>query len=221
MAKLSTFIRNRLSTGLILAEAFYGIWMVTVVTGMVRASGEVTEESVRIMLFAALGVNITWGAIDGLSSIYAHLIDSIKEDELVRSLRTDGGNQKNIQAAMDNLDDTIARHLSEADRSKIIDMLQSGTTGKPPESRLTSEDYQVAFATFLIDLLTVFPVILPYIIFDSVHLAMLGSQIVATVAFIIIGSELAKQAHMNRGRTALAFGLMGIFVIVFSYALGW
>lgn len=221
MGKISTFIRNRLSTGLILAEAFYGIWMVTVVTGMVRASGEVTEESIRIMLFAAVGVNITWGAIDGLSAIYANLIDSIKEDELVYSLRTDRGNQKNIQAAMENLDDTIARHLSEADRSKIIDMLQSGATGKPPESRLTSEDYQVAFATFLIDFLIIFPVILPYIIFDSVHQAMLGSQLVATVAFIIIGSKLAKQAHMNRVRTALAFGLMGIFVIAFSYAFGW
>jgi VIT1/CCC1 family predicted Fe2+/Mn2+ transporter len=222
MANIRTFIRNRLSTGLILAEAFYGIWMVTVVTGMVRASGEVTEESVRIMLFAAFGVNITWGVIDGLSSIYAHLIDSIKEAELVRSLRTDRGNQKNIQAAMDNLDDTIARHLSEADRSKIIDMLQrGGLTGTPPESRLTSEDYQVAFATFLIDLLTVFPVILPYIIFDSVHMAMLGSQLVATVAFIIIGSQLAKQAHMNRVKTALAFGLMGLCVIAFSYAFGW
>lgn len=171
------------------------------------------------MLFAAVGVNITWGVIDGLSSIYTNLIDSIKEDELVRSLRAGRGNQKNIQAAMDNLDDTIARHLSEADRSKIIEMLQSGATGKPPESRLTSEDYQAAFATFLIDLLTVFPVILPYIIFDSVHLAMLGSQIVATVAFITIGSQLAKQAHMNRGKTALAFGLMGIFVMLFRMHL--
>lgn len=221
MAKISTFIRNRLSIGLILVEAFYGIWMVTVATGMVRASGEVNDESVRIMLFAALGVNITWGAIDGLSSIYANLVDGIKEDELVRSLRTDRGNQKNIQTAVDSLNDTIARHLSEADRLKIIDMLQSGATEKTPESRLTSEDYQVAFATFLIDLLTVFPVILPYIIFDSVRLAMRISQIVATGAFIIIGFELAKQTHMNRGRTALAFGLMGIFVIAFSYAFGW
>ncbi len=221
MANIFTFIRRRLSTGLILAEEFYGIWMVTVVTGIVRASGEPTEQSVRIMLFAALGTNITWGVIDGLSSIYADLIDSIKEAELVYSLRTDRGNQKNIQAAMNNLDDTIVRHLSKADQSKVIDMLQSGATGKPPEGRLTGEDYQVAFATFLIDFLMVFPVILPYIIFDSVHMAMLGSQLVATVAFIIIGSQLAKQAHMNRFKTALVFGLLGVYVIAFSYAFGW
>jgi hypothetical protein len=49
----------RLSVGDRLAEAFYGIWMVTVVTGIVRASGEPTEQSVRIMLFAALVVNVT------------------------------------------------------------------------------------------------------------------------------------------------------------------
>ncbi len=66
---LSHFIRTRLSAGDRLAEAFYGIWMVTVVTGMVRASGGPTEKSIHIMLFAALGVNVTWGIIDGLTYI--------------------------------------------------------------------------------------------------------------------------------------------------------
>jgi VIT1/CCC1 family predicted Fe2+/Mn2+ transporter len=218
---ISTFIKMQLSVGDRLAEEFYGIWMVTVVTGLVRASGKPTEQSVRIMLFAALGTNITWGIIDGLTSIFSDLVDRTKEDEIIHSLRTDKGNQKNKQAAMDSLNNTIVRHLSEADQSKVIDMIQSGATEKPLGSRLSREDYEVAFATFLIDFLAIFPVVLPYLIFNSIHLAMQVSQIVATCAFIIIGFAWAKHAHLNRVRTAIAFGLTGIAVIAFSYAFGW
>jgi hypothetical protein len=85
---ISTFIKMRFSVGDRLAEAFYGIWMVTVVTGIAKVSGEPTEQSVRLMLFAALVTNITWGIIDGLTSILPDFIDRTKEGELIHSLRT-------------------------------------------------------------------------------------------------------------------------------------
>jgi len=219
---LVTFIREHLSTGSILAEAFYGIWMVVVVTGTIRAVEQPGESTVRVMLGAALGVNIAWGVIDGITVMWANLVDRTKELELVNALRATKGDAALRKKLGRSLGGTVAGSLSDEERERVLDMLEAGEPREVKRARPDREDYEAAIATALIDFILIFPVTLPYILFmHDLTLAIRGSQFIALFLFAGLGYAYARNAKWNRLVTPIVFALMMLIVIVASFELGW
>ena len=219
---LVTFIREHLSTGTILAEAFYGIWMVVVVTGTIRAAEQPGETTVRVMLVAALSVNIGWGVIDGITGMWANLVDRTKELELVNSLRAkkgDAGLRKKLGRALGS---AVAGSLGEEERERVVDMLEAGEPREVARAKPDREDYEAAIATALIDFVLIFPVTLPYILFmNDLTLAIRSSQFVALFLFAGLGYAYARNAKWNRLVTSVVFALAMLIVIVVTFELGW
>lgn len=219
---LVTFIREHLSTGTILAEAFYGIWMVVVVTGSIRAVEQPNEATVRVMLVAALGVNIGWGVIDGITLLWANLVDRTKERELVNALRAkkgDAGLRKKVGRALGG---TVAGSLSDGERERVVDMLEAGEPREVARARPDREDYESALATALIDFVLIFPVTLPYILFmQDLTLAIRSSQVIALLLFAGLGYLYARNAKWNRLVTPVVFALAMLIVIIATFELGW
>ena len=219
---LVTFIREHLSTGSILAEAFYGIWMVVVVTGTIRAVEQPGESTVRVMLGAALGVNIAWGVIDGITVMWANLVDRTKERELVNALRATKGDAALRKKLGRSLGGTVAGSLSDEERERVLDMLEAGEPREVTRARPDREDYEAAIATALIDFILIFPVTLPYILFmHDLTLAIRSSQFIALFLFAGLGYAYARNAKWNRLVTPIVFALMMLIVIVASFELGW
>ena len=208
--------------GTILAEAFYGIWMVVVVTGTIRAVEQPSESTVRVMLGAALGVNIAWGVIDGITLLWANLVDRTKELELVNSLRAKKGDAALRKKLGGSLSRTVAGSLSEVERERVLDMLEAGEPREVARIKPDREEYEAAVATALIDFLLIFPVTLPYILFmHDLTLAIRSSQLIALFLFAALGYAYARNARWNKVVTPIVFALMMLAVIAVSFELGW
>jgi hypothetical protein len=92
-----------------LCELFYGVTMVSVMIGIINITASGYTNIKHVLLVVAFGVNITWGIIDGTTSVYGGLVDQAEEDRLVNSLRRNKQNQQYIDHLKDDLQATILK----------------------------------------------------------------------------------------------------------------
>lgn len=220
-SRIVKLIMKNTTLGDRLCEIFYGITMVTVVSGMVNVEASGYENIGLVLLFVSLGVNITWGIIDGATSVYGGLVDMAEEDRLVNSLRTHKGNQINRKITADILGGTIVRRLDEDDQSKVIDMLEAGTPEKIGVYGASMDDFKMFLAIFLMDFTTVFPVIIPFYVIEDHQSALFWSHFIAILLFVIIGMVWARYLNKNMLKAGLALGIIAMGTIAVTYYFGW
>ncbi len=81
---LSRFLTRHLTVGDILSEAFYGVWMASVSTGIVFGATDPTSTSALVsMVMVAITVNIVWGTIDGWTSVFGPKVNDATNDRVV------------------------------------------------------------------------------------------------------------------------------------------
>jgi len=218
---IAKLILKNTSLGDRLCEIFYGVVMVTVVSGMVNYGFYGHKDLGFALFIVSLGVNITWGIIDGATSVYGGLVDKAEEDRLVNSLRTDENNQEQREDVAEILQGTILRSLSEEAQVRIVDMIQAGKPEKIGEYGASKDDFKMFLAILLMDFITVFPVIIPlYVVKDS-QLALFWSHLIAILMFVIIGIAWAKYLNKNMLKAGSSLGLLAIVTISVTYYFGW
>ncbi len=84
---LSKFLTAHLSIGDILSEAFSGVWMASVSTGLMFSFSDPNSSyALLFTVIIALSVNATWGLIDGWTSIYGSKVNEADGDRILRRL---------------------------------------------------------------------------------------------------------------------------------------
>jgi len=204
-----------------LCELFYGIVMVSVMIGIINISASGYIHIQQVLLLVAFGVNIVWGIIDGATSVYGGLVDRAEEDRIVNSLRKEKQNQQLRDELKESLGDTAARKLSDEDQSKVVDMIQAGTPEEIGKYGASVDDVKSFLATFLMDFITVFPVIIPLYVISGVKSAVFWSHFIAVLLFVMIGTIWAKRLNKNVVLAGIAFCILGMAIIAFAYYFGW
>lgn len=204
-----------------LSEIFYGIAMVSVVIGMVDYGFFGHEDLSYVLFFVALGVNITWGIIDGATSVYGGLVDKAEEDRLINTLRSNKNNQEQREDTTEILQGTILRSLSEEDRARVVDMISAGAPEKIGKYSATGDDLKVFLAIALMDVITVFPVIIPLYVIEDSQSALFWSHLIAILIFMLIGVAWAKYLNKNMIKAGLALGMLAAITISVTYYFGW
>ena len=90
----------------------------------------------------------------------------------------------------------------------------------PASSSLTKEDWVGALAVFLLVFLSTFPIVIPFLVFGNVRLALRLSNLVALVMLFIMGSWLARHGGHHPLWTGLAMMLLGVVLVGITIALG-
>ena len=219
--RIGRLILKNTTVGDRLCEIFYGVAMVTVVSGMVNYGFSGNNDLGIDLLIIALGVNIAWGIIDGATSVYGGLVDEAEEDRLVNSLRTEKNNQEQRGNVAEILEGTILRSISDEERSKVVDMVAAGKPEKIRGYGASGDDFQMFMAIFLMDFITVFPVIIPLYIVDDPQKALFWSHLIAILLFVIIGMTWAKYLNKNMMKAGLAMGVLAIVTVSVTYYFGW
>ena len=204
-----------------LCEIFYGVFMVSVMIGIINITESGYIHIKHVLLIVAFGVNITWGIIDGGTSVYGGLVDQAEEDRLVNSLRRNKQNQQYIDNLKDDLQGTILRKLNDEDQSKVIDMVRDGTPEDIKKYGASMDDVKSWLAILMMDFITVFPVIIPLYTINNVQSAVFWSHFVAVLLFIIIGTAWAKYLNKNMVLAGAALGILGAATLAFSFYFGW
>jgi VIT family len=90
----------------------------------------------------------------------------------------------------------------------------------PLKASLTRDDWLGALAVFLLVLLSTFPVVIPFLIFAEVHVALRVSNLIAIVMMFLLGYRLGRYAGYHSLRTGFAFVLLGLTLVAITIAIG-
>lgn len=215
------FFKENLSLGNRLSECFYGVMMVVIITGLINTGLPPTEETLRILLIVSLGVNVSWGIIDGVTAMYGGLVNRADYLRIANAFREDPGNAGKRELVARSLQGTMVENLTEEEQATVVDMIRAGEPVRNKKFPATWSDWKVAFATILIDFVLIFPVIIPYFLIDTVRWAVFVSHTIAILLLAGVAIIWARYLGLNSLKAGVIISLISFAAIYSTYSIGW
>ncbi|MEI7432813.1 MAG: hypothetical protein WCJ93_01035 [Methanomicrobiales archaeon] len=135
--------------------------MVVIITGMITSCLPPSRNMHRLLLIAGLVVNLTWGIIDGVTTLYNGLVNRADYYRIANAFRNDRNDPDKREIIRLSLQGTIVENLPEEEQSGVVDMIGAGKPVSGQKYPATRADWHIAIATILIDFVLVFPVLVP------------------------------------------------------------
>ena len=215
------YIKDNLTLGNRLSEFFYGILMVVIITGMINTGLPPSQNTLSLLFFAGLAVNLTWGIIDGVTSMYGGLVNRADYYRIANAFRDDRNDPKKREMVRRSLQGTIVENLREEEQSGVVDMIGAGEPVTGQKFPATRADWNVAIATILIDFVLVFPVLVPYFLIDNVRWAVFASHAIAIILLAGVAMLWARNLGLNTRKAGIIIALISFVMIYSTYRIGW
>jgi hypothetical protein len=201
-----------------LSEVLFGLIMVLTFTCSISAGSDGREE-VRAVVVGAIGCNLAWGIVDAVMYLLTLMIERGRGLTIARGVqgsRDPAHARRSIREALPEvLDELFEDAAIEGVRAKF-----QALPALPAKPRLEARDWRGALGVFLLVFLSTFPVVLPFLFFSPVHLAMRISNGVAIALLYVTGHSLAHYAGLRPVRMGLAMVAIGIVLVGLTIALG-
>jgi VIT1/CCC1 family predicted Fe2+/Mn2+ transporter len=196
----------------------FGLFMALTFVGAVSVT-ESGREDIRAMLAAALGCNLAWGLVDAVMYLVRTVADRGRLITLVRAVRSapDAGvGRKLIEGSLSK----VAAGLVSATEIEAIRGRVLALATVPERPALKSGDYLAALAVFLWVVISTFPVVLPFVLFDDVGSAKNVSRGIALVMLFFGGLALGRYAGYGSWKVGLMMTGLGAAIVAAVRALG-
>ncbi len=201
------------------SEMLFGLFMALTFVGAISVVGSHGDGQVRELFIGAFGCNIAWGLVDGVMHLVRTVTERGRSFTLVRGVRA----AANAAAGRGIIEDelpAVARELMsptevEAMRGRLLAMDEP-----PARPRLYRRDYQAALLIFAIVVVTTFPVVLPFLLFQDLGIAKNVSRAVALLMLFAGGATLGRHAGYGGYRVGFMMAGLGTLVVLAINALG-
>jgi len=200
------------------SEVLFGVIMALTFTGSLSVATADRAE-VRTLLIGVIGCNIAWGLVDAVMFLMSALTERGHGLLTVRAVR----NATSPDAAYRVISGAIPPILVPFLRRDDLEKMRQGLVGidkLPAAPSLTKDDWVGALAVFLLVFLSTFPIVIPFLVFANVRLALRVSNLVALVMLFITGSWLARHGGHHPLWTGLAIVALGVVLVGITIALG-
>jgi len=201
-----------------IAEILFGLIMTLTFTSAISVLTADRVE-VRTVLIGALGCNIAWGIIDGGLYLMACLAERGRNALLVRAVRT----AASAEDAHRVIADALPAPLASAFQPAQLEAVRAGISrlpDPPARPRLTGRDWVGALGVCILVVLTTFPVVIPFIFFEDIKLAMRISNALAMLLMFLCGFFFARYAGLRPWVTGLIMVAVGAAMVGIAIALG-
>jgi hypothetical protein len=199
------------------SEILFGLIMVLTFTLSLGAT-DAGREEVSVVLIGALGCNIAWGLIDAIMYLIGVQGERWIEAAWLGTIRGEQDPAHGRVLVADQLPPVVLPALTEADLERIRLHL-AALAESPPRPTWQSEDMLAAGGVFLLVFLCVFPVVLPFMLFSDIGLALRVSNIVAILLLFLTGFAFGQ--HVGRPwQTGSMMVVIGIALVAIAIALG-
>ena len=199
-----------------ISEVLFGLIMVLTFTGSLSVA-DAGREDTRAMLVGALGCNLAWGLIDAILYLMSGLAAKARAVLGVRAARRSGSGEAQ-RALADLLPEPIANVIQPSELAAIEGRLRQGP--EPAIPRLDREDWRGALAVFLVVFLSTFPVVIPFLVIQSLKPAMRVSNLVALVMLFGTGYAFAELTGRRAWPWGLSMVVLGVILAGLTMALG-
>ena len=205
-----------------LQEILCGLIMVldfTLIGGFSAGEGRL---GVRHLLIAALGCNIAWGIIDGALYVMGSLTARRQRLDFLTNLRDARDESAAFSAISDRLDPLLEPETSAEDRTRICHTLLPALSRlQLPPAGIVKEDIYGMVAIFWIDLASVIPAVIPFLIFRSEpRFALRVSNALLIASLFVVGYMWGKAADSNPYVVGCCTMLFGLALVGVAIALG-
>jgi hypothetical protein len=200
------------------SEVLFGLIMALTFT-VTFSAATAGREDVRELLIGVIGCNIAWGLVDAVMYIMSALSargHSLRTIHSVHAAATPGEAHRIIAGALPPI---VASLMAAEDIEKLRQGLLR-MSDLPAKAGLTREDWLGALGVFLLVFLSTFPVVIPFIVFDKVHLALRVSNLIAIVMLFVLGFRLGRHSGHSPWRTGGSMVLLGVVLVGIAIALG-
>jgi hypothetical protein len=201
-----------------ISEILFGLIMALTVTG---TTSVVTADrfQIRTALIAALGCNFAWGIIDAGMYLMARLIERGSNTLLLREIREAPDNQTAHRVIADALPPLLAAIFQPAQ----LELIREGFRRVPDSElrpTLTGRDWLGALNVCILVILSTFPVVIPFIIFENAQLALRISNAIAVALLFFCGFIFARHAGLRPWAMGLTMVAIGGSLVGIAIALG-
>ena len=199
------------------SEVMYGLRMPLTFTGtMSVALG--AGATVREILLAARGCNIAWGPVDAAVCLLTSATEHGRGRAQAAAIRAASDTQ--AKAQLRALPGRVGEALSDAQVGAVPGWVRD--TPQEPDVELDPQrqDSSAAGQVFLPVTGAAFPPILPFLIVESVPLALRLSNAVAVAMLVVIGWRLDQQVQGGRRLMRRIIPVIGLVMGTVTIALG-
>ena len=200
------------------SEILFGLIMALTFTCTLSVA-ESGREEIRTLLAAAISCNIAWGLVDAVMFLINALAARGRDLVVVNEVRAAATAERGRGIIREATSPILTSALTDADFERIRQAI-TGMRDVPSGPGLEREDWAGALAVFLLVVLSTFPVVIPFLVFRNVPLAMRTSNAVALLLLCVGGFVLARHAGLRPWRTALAMVALGVTLVAVTIALG-
>jgi hypothetical protein len=200
------------------SEVLFGLIMVLTFTGSMSAASA-NRADVREMLLGALGCNLAWGIVDAVMYLMGTVLARGRGLAVWKTVRRAPDPAAGRAVIVDAIDPFLAERLDVAAIEALrVDL----ATGAAPPARpsLTADDARGATGVFLLVFCSTLPVVVPFVLFDQVPLAMRVSNGVAVALLCAGGHSLGRYSGLRPWPTAAAMTGLGLVLVALTMALG-
>jgi len=201
-----------------ISEILFGLIMALTVTG---TTSVVTADrfQIRTMLIAALGCNIAWGIIDAGMYLMARLAERGSNALLLRKVREAADRESAHRIIADALPPLFASIFQPTQ----LELIRKGFRRVPDSEtrpRLNGRDWLGALDVCILVILSTFPVVIPFIVFENAQWALRFSNAIAVVLLFFCGLFFARHAGLRPWATGLIMVAVGAALVGIAIALG-
>ena len=162
-----------------ISEILFGLIMALTITGAV---GVATADhfQIRTMLFAALGCNLAWGIIDGGMYLMARIGERGRNAVVAQAVRQ----MINREDARRIIADELPPFLGSIFQPAQLELIRERINLMPAPD-VTGRDWLGAFDVCILVVLSTFPVVIPFVVFEDARLALRTSNAFAVLSLFI------------------------------------
>ncbi len=201
-----------------ISEVLFGLIMVLTFTGALSAA-ESGRTEVRTMLIAAIGCNLAWGLIDAIMYLMGSLAQRAEDLRTVSAIRNAVTDEEVRHTLARVLPAVVASALSPADLQGLRETL-SRSLRSDERIVLKKEDWLGAAAVFILVFASTFPVVLPFMTFQEIAVALRVSNAIAVALLMVAGYAFGQIAGYRPWLTAGAMVVLGCILVALTIALG-
>lgn len=200
-----------------ISEILFGLLMAVTIVGSLSIA-EAGRAEVRTVMIAAFGCNLAWGLADAVMFLVRTVTEKTRNHVLAEQIRRADTATAHRMIAL-ALPPGVALLVGPAELEAMRTRLATLPGSKGP--LLNVRDWLSAFGVFLLVVVATFPVVLPFVIWREVAVAMEVSRYVTLAMLFGAGYALGKYAgHRRPAGTGIVMALVGAALILAIMALG-
>jgi hypothetical protein len=201
-----------------MSEVLFGLIMALTFTGTLSVA-TAGREDVRELMVGMIGCNLAWGLADAVMFLMGTLAERGHNRQMLQAARRAERSVDAHQVIAGSMPPLLAALLTADDYERLRQGLLA-TRDQPEKAWITRGDVVGASAVFLLVFLSTFPVVIPFIVFKDVYLALRASNAVAIVMMFAAGYYLARHGGYRPLLTGVSVVVLGVVLVGIAIALG-